>query len=109
MEIDNNRIASLLSQKNAQDTSVEQKTGKEQEASANTGHSRTTSSDRISLTDTAQQMKNLINDIASQPVVDSQRVASIRGAIEEGTFTVNPERIADSLIAMERALTEARL
>ena len=44
----------------------------------------------------------------TQPVVDSQRVAAVRSAAENGTFAVNPQRIADKLISLEQALTGAR-
>jgi anti-sigma28 factor (negative regulator of flagellin synthesis) len=35
-------------------------------------------------------------------------VAAVRSAVENGTFAVNPERIADKLISLEQALTGAR-
>ena len=31
--------------------------------------------------------------------IDAQKVASVRAAIQEGSFTVNPEAIADKLLA----------
>lgn len=37
-------------------------------------------------------------------VVDSERVSEIRQAISEGRFKVNPEKVADNLIASVREL-----
>ena len=59
--------------------------------------------DTISLTDTAARMRNLENTVASMPVVDSQRVAEIKQAIVEGTYEINPERIAEKMLDMEQA------
>lgn len=39
---------------------------------------------------------------ADTPVVDAARVAEIKQAISEGRFHINPERIADNLIASVR-------
>ncbi len=59
--------------------------------------------DTISLTDTASRMRSLENTVAAMPVVDSQRVAEIKQAIQEGTYEINPERIAEKMLDMERA------
>ncbi len=59
--------------------------------------------DTISLTDTAARMRSLENTVASMPVVDSQRVAEIKQAIVEGTYEINPERIAEKMLDMEQA------
>jgi negative regulator of flagellin synthesis FlgM len=66
------------------------------------------SADRVSLTGEARQLQQLESQIANEPVVDSQRVEAVRSAVENGTFTVNPDRIADKLIGLEQALTDAR-
>ena len=56
----------------------------------------------------ARQLQDLATQLASEPVVDSQRVEAVRSAIENGTFTVNPDRIADKMMSLEQALTDAR-
>ena len=108
MEIENNRIASLVTQTSGQGTPVE-KSG-QGNTNASSGESATTNAgaDRVSLTGEARQLQQLENQLASQPVVDSQRVEAVRNAVENGSFTVNPERIADKLISLEQALTDAR-
>jgi flagellar biosynthesis anti-sigma factor FlgM len=40
--------------------------------------------------------------------VDSQRVEAVRSAVENGTFSVDAVRIAEKLISLEQALTDAR-
>jgi negative regulator of flagellin synthesis FlgM len=45
---------------------------------------------------------------AGETPVDSQRVAEIRQAIVEGRFQINPERIADGLLASVREILSAR-
>jgi len=108
MEIDNNRIASLATHTSGQGAPVDnQRNGNGNHAGdvpAPTGNS----SDRISLTGEARQLKALETELASRPVVDSQRVEAVRSAVENGTFTVTPQRIAEKLISLEQALTDAR-
>ncbi|MGI9321843.1 MAG: flagellar biosynthesis anti-sigma factor FlgM, partial [Thiogranum sp.] len=67
-----------------------------------------TGSDRVSLTGEARQLQELETRLASQPVVDSQRVEAVRSAVENGTFTINPERIAEKMMSLEEALRDAR-
>ncbi len=67
----------------------------------NTGS--TAGQDTVSLTDTAARMRSLENTVASMPVVYSQRVAEIKQAIVEGTYEINPERIAEKMLDMEQA------
>lgn len=60
------------------------------------------SGDRVTLTDTARRLSDLTRTVSEQPAVDRNRVDEIRQAIQEGRYEVNPQRIADRLIAMEK-------
>jgi len=60
--------------------------------------------DTVSLTDTASRLRQMETTLAELPVVDNQRVEQIRKALEEGTFEMNPERIAEKMLGMEREL-----
>ncbi len=60
--------------------------------------------DTVNLTDAAQQLKKLEASLASVPVVDAQRVESIRQAIANGSYEINPERVAEQMLAFESAL-----
>lgn len=66
------------------------------------------SGDRLSLTDMAQQMRELESKIQGQPRVDRQRVEAVKEALNNGTFSINPERIAERLIGLEQALDNKR-
>ena len=108
MEIENNRIASLVTPTSGQGAPVENQ-GKENKNSSSAESGNTSSSsDQVSLTGGARQLLELETRLASAPVVDSQRVDAVRSAVENGTFTVNPERIAEKLMSLEEALTDAR-
>jgi len=60
--------------------------------------------DRVTLSETATRLSDLTTTVSGQPVVDSNRVEQIREAIQDGSYQVNPQRIADRLSAMESAM-----
>lgn len=60
--------------------------------------------DRVSITETAINLGNLERTMAQIPVVDAGRVESVREALAEGTYTVDPERTADRFIQFEMQL-----
>lgn len=60
--------------------------------------------DTVTVTDTAQQLRRLEKTLTNQPVVDLQRVESIRKQISRGSFETNPSRVADKLVRFEDAL-----
>ena len=68
-----------------------------------TGGSST--ADTVSITDTANQLKALEANVAQLPVVDTQRVEAAREAIDSGQYKVNPENVADRLLAFENQLS----
>jgi len=108
MEIENNRIASLVTPSNGQGAPVENQ-GKENKNSSSAESGNTNGNpDRVSLTGEARQLQEIEARLTSEPVVDSQRVEAVRSAVENGTFTVNPERIAEKLMSLEDALTDTR-
>jgi len=108
MEIENSRIAPATVSGSDQGARV----GKQEQGNGNTAseNSRTAgaATDRVSLTGEAQRLRQLETEIAAQPVVDSHRVNAVRNAIENGTFVVNPERIAEKMLSLEQAITDAR-
>ena len=68
---------------------------------------RSATRDTVSLTGTAQHLRNIEHSLASQPVVDTQRVEATRQAIENGSYQIDPSRIASKMISLERALSGA--
>ncbi|MCK5639616.1 MAG: flagellar biosynthesis anti-sigma factor FlgM [Gammaproteobacteria bacterium] len=65
---------------------------------------RPSSVDTVSLTDTAARLRELENTLATLPVVDAQRVEDIQKSIAEGSFDVDPEKIAVKILEFEGEL-----
>ncbi|EAQ98467.1 flagellar biosynthesis anti-sigma factor FlgM [Congregibacter litoralis] len=55
----------------------------------------------VSITGTATELLSLENQLKALPGVDQARVDSIREAISNGSYSVDPERIVDSLLKSE--------
>jgi negative regulator of flagellin synthesis FlgM len=66
-----------------------------------------TATDTVNLTSTAERLKELEASMAEQPAVDPHRVEEVRQAIDDGTFEVNAERIANQLIETENLLASS--
>jgi len=61
-------------------------------------------SGQVQISDTAAKLASVEQSLRDSPAVDSARVAQLRSAIEQGTYTVNSEHVATQLMQMERAL-----
>jgi negative regulator of flagellin synthesis FlgM len=59
----------------------------------------------VSITSTASMLANVQQSLAAQPAVDQNRVDSISNALANGTYQIDPARIASGLIQSERGLT----
>lgn len=64
------------------------------------------SNDSVSISTAARNLASLNQLVQEQPGVDTARVAAIQQRIEDGTYQVNPQRIADKLMRMERDLPQ---
>ena len=60
--------------------------------------------DTVTFTSTAAEMLKLEESLSSIPDVDNARVASIKAAIDEGSYRIDPEKIVDSLLGLEKDL-----
>jgi negative regulator of flagellin synthesis FlgM len=58
----------------------------------------------VHITDTATHLAALEQAVSAQPAVDDARVSAIQSAIEEGRYSISPERVADALVGLEHAL-----
>jgi negative regulator of flagellin synthesis FlgM len=58
----------------------------------------------VHITDSASQLATLEQAVRSLPAVDPVRVAQFQTAIEQGSYTVRPQHIADRLMQLEQAL-----
>jgi len=71
------------------------------------GTSANTSKDgsqNVQITGTARQLADLDQKVRSLPDVNEERVSQLRAAIEQGTYQVRPQHIADQLMSLERSL-----
>lgn len=108
MEIGSTRIASIATYGSEQGASVANSRGGCQRANAEASAGHAFSADRPNPTGgQVHWLRAPESGLESPPVVDSQRVAAVRNAVEQGTFVINPERIADKLIGLEQALTDS--
>ncbi|MEJ1961968.1 MAG: flagellar biosynthesis anti-sigma factor FlgM [Gammaproteobacteria bacterium] len=61
-------------------------------------------SEGVHITGTARQLVELEQRAKDMPAVDEAKVASISAAIEQGTYKVSAEKVADNLMQIEQAL-----
>lgn len=60
----------------------------------------------VHITDSASQLATLEQTLLSLPAVDPVRVAQFSTAIEQGTYTVQPQQVAEQLLQVERSLPQ---
>jgi negative regulator of flagellin synthesis FlgM len=58
----------------------------------------------VHITDTATHLAALEQGVRDLPAVDEARVAQLRAAIDQGTYQVASEQIAEKLTQFEQAL-----
>lgn len=58
----------------------------------------------VQITGTARQLADLDQKVRDLPDVNEERVSQLRTAIEQGTYQVRPQHIADQLMSLERSL-----
>lgn len=63
------------------------------------------SSDTVTFTNTVAEMLKLEESLAKIPDVDSTLVAAIQASIAEGSYKIDPEKIVDNLLKIEKDLT----
>jgi negative regulator of flagellin synthesis FlgM len=78
------------------------------DGAANTAEVAGKPANPVQITDQARQLAALEQTVNSLPVVNEAKVAAIRSAIENGSYQVVPERIADQLLRMDRDLGAAQ-
>lgn len=60
--------------------------------------------DAVSLSKEGKAIGQMHQDLASQPSFDSAKVAAIKDAIANGSYKVDPEKLADNMIKYEQEL-----
>ena len=62
--------------------------------------------DTVNLTSSAKLLEQLDKTLATLPAVDSNRVAEIKAAIENGDYQIDSDAIADAMIRLDRSFGE---
>jgi len=62
--------------------------------------------DTIDFTNTSQDIKSAIasSTVAGQSAINQDRVTALKTAIQNGSYTVNAERVADKILKFEERL-----
>jgi negative regulator of flagellin synthesis FlgM len=62
--------------------------------------------DSVALTTTTQEIKKAFESSSSQPTVDMDRVAAVKKALADGTYSINAERIAKKMIQLDKQMSQ---
>jgi negative regulator of flagellin synthesis FlgM len=62
------------------------------------------SADTVTLTNSARSMQKIEEAVAKTPVVNAAKVASVKQAINSGSYQIDAGRVADKLLQFERGL-----
>lgn len=101
MSIDINSVTNSKVPSTSDDPQLKQ-TAEQPNTQQDSGKSSTT--DTVSLSDSAVQLGKLGNSVAPAPVVDTQRVEQVKQAIDNGSYEVDPARVAEKMMRFENVL-----
>lgn len=60
--------------------------------------------DTVELSDTARALKAADEQIANTPDIDSEKVARLKAAIEDGSYQVDAERVAGKMLDFDNLM-----
>ena len=60
--------------------------------------------DHVTLTDSARSLQKIEEAVAKTPVVNAEKVAAVKQAINSGTYKIDAGRVAGKLLQYERGL-----
>jgi negative regulator of flagellin synthesis FlgM len=102
MSIDINGISSPKIQAPTDDSQLKKST--EQAVAPPETSAKSSTADTVSLSDNAVQLGKLDNTAITAPVIDTQRVEQVKQAIADGSYEVDPAKVADKLMQFESML-----
>jgi negative regulator of flagellin synthesis FlgM len=113
INVNNNNIQQLhrastntLSKNNGNSKNIDGLNSNNNAISTPSPTSKKNPSDSLTLTDSAINLKKLEESIAHLPIVDMQKVEAIQNKIKDGSYSINPDKIAQRFIEMELALSK---
>ncbi|WP_369938362.1 flagellar biosynthesis anti-sigma factor FlgM [Xanthomonas tesorieronis] len=65
----------------------------------------TAATDSLRLTGEASGLQSLQRELAAAPAVDSNRVESVRSALQSGSYKINPDVIASRMLDLDQQLS----
>lgn len=93
-----------VSGSNIKSTSLPTKDGDKASSTNKADSAAVTSSDQVELTSTAQKLDEVVASLASEPVVNRQKVDAVKQALAEGQYQVDSATIAQKLIEIDELL-----
>lgn len=75
-----------------------------QTSSSESAKKSTVAQDSVSLSSQGKAVGEMHSQMASQPSFDKAKVAAIKEAIANGSYTVDPEKLADNMMKFEKEL-----
>ena len=64
--------------------------------------------DTVHITESARSLAALSRTVSETPDVDTKRVAAVQQSLASGSYQINPERIADSMLQLEHDLGNSK-
>ena len=64
----------------------------------------TSTADQVTLTGSAITLQKLGEAVANAPVVNAQKVATVKASVQNGTYKVDAGRVADKILQFENGL-----
>ncbi len=76
-------------------------------AAADVGGEATAGQADVRLTSSARNLATMQESLRALPQVDELRVAAVKQRLQDGTYEIDPQRIADRLLRLEADLSRA--
>ncbi len=104
MSVDFNGIGP--GQVNNQKPSANKAGGPQAQQPAATEQARTQSArgENVSLSSQAKNLKQLEQKLGDYPEMDDERIESIRSALENGTYKIDAEKLAQKMLEMDESI-----
>lgn len=99
MPIDINGLSNIQSQVTSDRNSLP--ASEREPVGSSGGNARSSVQDTVSFSQTAVKMGQLGVAVSDVPVVDAQKVEKVKQAIMDGTYNVDPTKIAEKLMDLE--------
>ncbi|WP_456408043.1 flagellar biosynthesis anti-sigma factor FlgM [Thiolapillus sp.] len=102
MSIDINNLGNSQTPRSGDSAQIKGAANEAANAQQSTGKSSV--GDTVSLSETAVRLGQISVTAESQPVVDTKRVEQVKQAILDGSYSVDPKRIAERMMEFDMAL-----